>query len=61
MSHHGDISDLLSDLYASFGSGETSEWEDHIADDAVCIGTDNDEWVEGKDAILTLLHAQMGR
>lgn len=50
---------LLQDFYASFGSGETSEWEDHIADDAVCIGTDEDEWLEGKDAILPLIRAQL--
>lgn len=59
MSHHGDIKDLLDDFYASFASGETSEWEDHIADDAVCIGTDEEEWVEGKAAILPLLRAQL--
>jgi hypothetical protein len=59
MSHHDDISSLLTDLYASFGSGKTSDWEDHIADDAVCIGTDEHEWVEGKDAILSLLQAQL--
>lgn len=59
MSHHNDIAGLLNDFYASFGSGDTSEWEDHIADDAVCIGTDEAEWLVGKDAILPLLRAQM--
>ena len=59
MSHHDDIAGLLQDFYASFGSGETSEWEDHIADDAVCIGTDEDEWLEGKDAILPLIRVQV--
>jgi ketosteroid isomerase-like protein len=59
MSHHDDIASLLTDFYASFGSGETSDWEDHIADDAVCIGTDEEEWLEGKDAILPLIAAQV--
>jgi ketosteroid isomerase-like protein len=59
MSHHDDIARLLTDFYASIGSGKTSEWEDHIADDAVCIGTDEDEWMEGKDAILALIRAQV--
>jgi hypothetical protein len=59
MSHNNDIAGLLTDFYASFGSGKTSGWEDHIADDAVCIGTDEEEWLEGKDAILPLLQAQM--
>jgi ketosteroid isomerase-like protein len=60
MSHHGDIASLLTDLYASFGSGDISAWEDHLADDAVCIGTDEAEWVQGKDAILTLMRTQVG-
>src|SRR3954470_4630136 len=59
MSHHGDIASLLTDFYASFSSGKTSDWEDHVADDAVCIGTDEDEWVEGKDAILRLVRVQL--
>src|SRR3954449_12515900 len=59
MSHHDDIAGLLSDFYASFASGDSSGWEDHIADDAVCIGTDEDEWLEGKDAILPLIRTQV--
>ena len=59
MSHHDDITGLLTDFYASFGSGETNGWEEHIADDAVCIGTDENEWLEGKDAILPLIRTQI--
>ncbi len=59
MSHHADIADLLTDFYASFASGKTSDWEDHLADDAVCIGTDEEEWLEGKAAILPLIQAQV--
>jgi hypothetical protein len=59
MSHHGDIANLLTDFYASFASGQTSDWEDHIADDAVCIGTDEEEWLEGKAAILPVIQAQV--
>src|SRR3954454_319805 len=59
MSHHDDIAGLLSDFYASFASGDSSGWEDHIADDAVCIGTDEDEWLEGKDASVSLVRAQV--
>lgn len=59
MSHHNDIASLLTDFYASFESGETTEWEDHIADGAVGIGTDENEWLEGKEAILALLRAQV--
>jgi ketosteroid isomerase-like protein len=59
MSHHDDIAALLADFYASFASGTTSDWEDHIADDAVCIGTDEEEWLVGKDVLLPILHAQV--
>jgi ketosteroid isomerase-like protein len=59
MSHHDDIAGLLGDFYASFASGQTSDWEDHIADDAVCIGTDEEEWLEGKAALLPVIRAQV--
>src|SRR4051812_16239877 len=59
MSHHDDIAGLLSDFYSLFAGGDSSDWEDHIADDAVCIGTDEDEWLEGKDAIVSLVRAQV--
>ena len=59
MSHHDDIASLLTDLYASFSSGKTADWENHIADDAVCIGTDEDEWLEGKESIQALFQAQL--
>jgi hypothetical protein len=59
MSQYDDITRLLAAFYDSIGSGRTSDWEDHIADDAVCIGTDEDEWLEGKDAILAVLRAQV--
>jgi ketosteroid isomerase-like protein len=59
MSHHGDLTSLLADLYASFASGDPSEWEDHLADDVVCIGTDEEEWVEGKEATMSLMRVQL--
>lgn len=60
MSHHADLSALLDDFYASIGSGDISGWEDHIAEDAVCIGTDEAEWIVGRDAILPTLRSQAG-
>lgn len=58
MSHHEGIAAVLRDFYASFASGQISEWEDHIAEDAVAVGTDEQEWVVGRAAILELLRAQ---
>ncbi|GAA3837106.1 nuclear transport factor 2 family protein [Nocardioides panacisoli] len=59
MSHHDDPGGLLADIFASFGSGDMSDWEDHLADDAICIGTDEEEWIQGKDAIVALMQTQM--
>jgi hypothetical protein len=59
MSHHNDIASLLADIYASMGSGDTSSWENNFADDALCIGTDEAEWMQGKDVFLPLMRAQM--
>lgn len=59
MSHHNDIASLLADIYASFGSGDTSSWENHFAADALCIGSDEEEWMYGKDVIVPLMRAQM--
>lgn len=58
MSHH-DIAALLTDFYASFAGGSASGWADHVAEDALCIGTDEDEWVDGRAAILAIFDAQL--
>ncbi len=59
MSHHNDIVSLLADIYASFASGDMSSWEDHLAEDALCIGTDEGEWMQGKDVIVPVMRAQL--
>ena len=58
MSHHDDITGLLRDIYASFASGDTTGWDDHLAEDAVCVGTDEEEWLQGRSAIVPILRAQ---
>lgn len=52
------MSSLLADFYASFSSGTISDW-DHLAEDVVCIGTDEAEWVVGRAAVISLLTAQL--
>lgn len=54
-----DIRDLLSTIYASFASGDSSAWVDALADDVMMIGTDEPEWWHGKDASLPILEAQL--
>ncbi|MDO9439900.1 MAG: nuclear transport factor 2 family protein [Beijerinckiaceae bacterium] len=59
MSHHNDIASLLTAIYASLESGEMSAWENHLADDAICIGTDEEEWLQGKATIVPVMRAQV--
>lgn len=59
MSHHDDITHVLEDFYASFASGDCSAWEDHLAEDVVAIGTDDEEWMVGKEEVLSVLRAQV--
>ncbi len=54
-----DMTDLLDTLYGSLASGDASAWEDNMADDALCIGTDAIEWWHGRDAMMPVLRAQI--
>lgn len=54
-----DALDLLASVYASFASGDASAWEDALADDVLCIGTDEAEWWQGREATLPVLHSQL--
>lgn len=50
---------LLDRLYDSFGSGDAALWEASIADDAVVIGTDpNEYWTDASEA-KTAIRAQL--
>jgi ketosteroid isomerase-like protein len=43
--------DLLARLYESFGAGDASFWADNLADDVVGVGSDAEEWWEGRELI----------
>ena len=47
MSTISEMTSLLAALYAAFESGDSSAWEEALAEDAVCIGTDEAEWSAG--------------
>jgi hypothetical protein len=53
------VNQLLTNFYASFSSGLPTGWEDSLADDVVVIGTDQAEWLQGKDQVVPVLQAQM--
>jgi hypothetical protein len=59
MTTDNEMTDLLATIYASFGSGDASAWETMLGDDAMCIGTDEAEWWQGKDALMPAVKAQL--
>lgn len=54
-----DIKTLLTTIYASFGSGDSSAWAGSLADDVMLIGTDEAEWWQGRDTVVPILEAQL--
>ena len=59
MSAADQLRKLLPDLYAAFSSGDATAWTEHLADDVVGIGSDPDEWWEGRDVLAQVADAQM--
>jgi ketosteroid isomerase-like protein len=54
-----DVRDLLDGMYASFHTGETAAWTDHMAEDVVAIGTDPGEWWDSRTALGPAMTAQL--
>jgi ketosteroid isomerase-like protein len=59
MSTSEQLHELLTDLYAAFGSGDSGAWTSHLADDALGIGSDSDEWWEGGGVLAKVTTTQM--
>jgi SnoaL-like domain len=53
-----DMRELLGRMYDSFASGDAAVWTS-VADDAIGIGTDADEWWEGREAIARIAGTQV--
>jgi ketosteroid isomerase-like protein len=51
--------ELLTNFYAAFSTGLPTGWEDSMAEDVIVIGTDDAEWLQGRDRIAPVLQAQM--
>jgi hypothetical protein len=50
---------LLDRMYASFATGDPTVWTSQVADDVIGIGTDPDEWWEGKALVAKVAAAQL--
>lgn len=53
-----DMRVLLDRMYGSFASGDAAVWTS-VAADAIGIGTDADEWWEGREAIARIAGTQV--
>jgi hypothetical protein len=54
-----DMRELLSRMYDSFASGDPTVWTENIADDIIGVGTDSDEWWEGRTLIAKVAGTQV--
>ncbi len=59
MSTADDMRVLVDQLYDTFASGDPTVWTSRTADDVIGIGTDPDEWWEGRSAITGIVTAQV--
>ncbi|MGY1680920.1 nuclear transport factor 2 family protein [Geodermatophilus sp. SYSU D01176] len=50
---------LVYQLYGTFASGDPTVWTSRSADDVIGIGSDPDEWWEGRSAITSTVTAQV--
>jgi ketosteroid isomerase-like protein len=60
MTARQDMKALLDNIYTSFGSGDASAYLADLAEDVVCIGTDEAEWWVGRDETARMVEAQLG-
>jgi len=51
--------ELLTNFYGSFSTGLPTGWENSVAEDVVVIGTDQAEWLQGRERVVPVLQAQM--
>jgi ketosteroid isomerase-like protein len=54
-----EMARALGTFYAAIGSGDGSEWFAKLAPDVLAIGTDDAEWIQGKEAVVAVLTAQL--
>ena len=54
-----EMTSLLGTFYAALASGDGSEWFAKLAPDVLAIGTDEAEWIQGKEAVVAGLATQL--
>ena len=59
MAGSDEMRDLLNRLYDSIETNNPAAWTDAVAEDVFGVGSDPEEWWEGRDAFVTVLRAQI--
>jgi hypothetical protein len=59
MSGTDEMRELLIHLYDSFNTGDPKIWRDAVAEDALGVGSDPDEWWDGGAVVLRIGEAQV--
>jgi GNAT superfamily N-acetyltransferase len=54
-----DMRELLMRLYDSFNTGDPKIWRDTVAEDALGVGSDPDEWWDGRAVVLRIGETQV--
>jgi hypothetical protein len=54
-----DMRALVDQLYGTFASGDSTVWSASAADDVIGIGSDLDEWWEGRNVVTSIVTAQV--
>jgi len=54
-----EMKQVLGTFYAAIASGDGSEWFGILAPDVLAIGTDDAEWIQGKEAVVPALTTQL--
>jgi hypothetical protein len=54
-----EMRELLIRLYDSFNTGDPKIWRDAVAEDALGVGSDPDEWWDGRSVVLRIGEAQV--
>jgi hypothetical protein len=50
---------FVNQLYGSFSSGDSTVWTSRTADDVIGIGSDPEEWWEGRSVVAGIVTAQV--
>jgi hypothetical protein len=59
MTASDELRELLDRIYDSFNSGDASVRRDDVSEDVIGIGSDPDEWWEGRETVIRVAQAQV--